>query len=273
MSSKRYIRIFLALASIYGLLCAGLSVSQRYLVYHPAKRDVAIDVNLVLDASTITLVTADNERVMAWFVPPRDSSYPLYLYLPGNAETLANRAGRFALLTEEGAGLLAVSWRGYGGSSGAPSEAGLLLDAEAAYEFAVTRVKPGQVILFGESLGSAVAVQLAALKPNGALALDAAYPSLVKVFRSKAPVFPYSLLLRDTFEAEDLAPRITVPVLQRHCTDDGVLPYPLARELFEAFATNNKQWFSVEGSCHLPPLDPWLPDLRRLEQLLRRVVA
>lgn len=259
--------VFAAIGS-YVLLCVGLFVWQRFLIYHPDTRDVSLDIGKLPGAAVMELTTQDGERLLLWYVRPRNDSSAVYLYLPGNAATLSNRAERFAVLTQQGAGLLAVSWRGYGGSSGTPTEAGLQRDAQAAYDWLATRTPPQQIIVFGESLGSGPALRLSASRPSGALVLDAAYPSLLQVAQQRLRWFPNSLLMRDTFNVEDLAPQISVPVLQRHCTQDPVLPYELAQRLFAKIGSVNKTWLRVEGDCHLPSLTGYIEQFRRLEQML-----
>src|SRR5690606_12179418 len=135
-------------------------------------RDVALDVERVPNARVVELATVDGERLKAWWIPPADSSQVVYLYFHGNAETLANRDGRFTLLTAEGAGLLGPSWRGYGGSSGTPSEQGLRHDALAAYEWLLAQgVAAERLIVFGESLGTNLALWLSARHASAALVL------------------------------------------------------------------------------------------------------
>lgn len=263
-------RIAFVLIGTYLLFCLAMFVLQRQLIYHPATRNVALDLGLLPGASVVTLATDDSEEILAWWLPPLDASKPVYLYLPGNADTLANRAARFGLLTNEGAGLLAVSWRGYGGSSGTPSESGFQQDALAAYQWLVSQTAAERIIVFGESLGSGIAIRLAATRPSGALVLDAAYPSLLAVTQYRMPWLP-ALLMREKFEIKQSAPQITVPLLQRHCRKDAILPYALAQQLFETFASPDKQFVTVEERCHLPTLEPLRDRLRGLEQLLSSV--
>ena len=131
---RKLLWILIATAGLYALLCAGLFLFQRQLIFHPDGRSVTLDVNQLTGASVVALTTTDDEQVLGWWVPPRDPSQAVYLYLPGNAETLSGRLQRFVLLTQDGAGLLAVSWRGYGGSTGAPSEAGLQQGPRVAFD-------------------------------------------------------------------------------------------------------------------------------------------
>src|SRR5436305_12983073 len=107
------------------------------------------------------LQTADGEQIIAWHVAPR-AGKPVVVFFHGNGDILAWRAPWFATLTADGTGLVAVSFRGYAGSSGSPTEAGLIKDAEAAYAFAVERYAPDRIVLWGYSLGSGPAIALAA---------------------------------------------------------------------------------------------------------------
>ena len=131
-------------------------------------------------AEAVEIATSDGERVIAWHLPPR-SDQPVVLYFHGNGGNLAGRAERFRRLISGGAGLLALSYRGYGGSSGSPSEAGLLRDGAAAYEFAAARYPASRIALWGESLGTAVAVAIAAERPVAGLALDSPFTSTVDI--------------------------------------------------------------------------------------------
>ena len=114
----------------------------------------------------MTLTASDGERSVAWHVAPRDGK-PVILYFHGNGGALRYRVERFRRLIRDGVGLVALEYRGYGGTSGTPTEAGLIADAEAAYAFAAARYPAQQLVFWGESLGSGVAVALAAEKPVG----------------------------------------------------------------------------------------------------------
>ncbi|MES2605699.1 MAG: alpha/beta fold hydrolase, partial [Pseudomonadota bacterium] len=194
-------------ATLYVAACAYMYFQQRSLVFNPGTEDVALSVGEVAGAINVTLTTSDGEMLKAWWVAPQDGR-PVYLYLHGNAGNLLGskskpheRADRFGGLTQAGAGLLALSWRGYGGSSGAPSEAGFVIDAEAALAWLRAEVPDANIILFGESLGSGMAVQLAAREEFSALVLDSPYTSIVDVGAGRYPWLPVRLLSKDHFES------------------------------------------------------------------------
>jgi uncharacterized protein len=212
----------------YGAIAALMFALQRELLYRPdAARVAPAAVGLPM-VSEETVTTPDGERLVAWWVAPQDATQPVVLYLHGNGANLSARARRFERLIADGSGLLAVSWRGYGGSTGKPSEAGLRIDAEAAYRLLADRVEPGRIILFGESLGTALATGLAADKPAAGLVLDSAFPSILALAQRSYPWLPVQWLLIDRFRADLDAPKVTVPVLMAHCVSDPITPLAMA---------------------------------------------
>jgi uncharacterized protein len=145
----------------YGAIAALAYFAQRSLQYFPERARTAPAAAGFPQADEVVLTTSDGERVIAWHVPPRGQR-PVVIYFHGNGGALAWRAERFARIVADGTGLVALSYRGYGGSTGSPSEAGLLRDAEATYQFATARYPAERLVLYGESLGTGVAVALAA---------------------------------------------------------------------------------------------------------------
>src|SRR5262249_51635795 len=149
----------LALLLYVGLI-ALMYLAQRAVMYFPETLRTAPAAAGLPEAAEVLLDTADGERVIVWTIPPGEGR-PVVLYLHGNGGALRYRVDRFRALTADGTGLVALSYRGYAGSSGTPSEAGLLSDAAAAYAFAASRYPPDKIVIWGESLGSGVAVAAA----------------------------------------------------------------------------------------------------------------
>ncbi len=240
--------------------------AQRSILFPADTRDVALDVGSVPNASVVEVHTADNEIIKAWWVPPVSATSPVYLYFHGNAETLASRDGRFTLLTAEGAGLLGISWRGYGGSTGSPSEAGFKQDALAGYEWLrMQGIEPGRLIIFGESIGTNIALWLSATQDSAALVLDSPYTAIYKIAQQRYPWLPVSLLSRDPLDSMQWAGQITVPAFVFHCTGDPIVPYAMGQELFAALASTDKHFETVDRQCHVPTVQPLMPKLRELE--------
>src|SRR5262249_21339625 len=145
-------------------------------------------------AEEVVLTTTDGERVIAWHVPPRGEQ-PVVLYFHGNGEIVAWRVERHRKIVADGTGLLALSYRGYAGSTGEPTEEGLHRDALAAYEFAAARYPADRIVLWGHSLGSGVAVRLAAARRIGKLVLEAPFTSTADVAAMRFPFVPVRLLM------------------------------------------------------------------------------
>lgn len=266
MSHRRFFhrlaRWPVTLAGLYVLLCGFMYAMQSTLQYRPDPSPMDPAAVRLPQFRAETLATPDGERIVAWWLPPAHHTDPVYLYLHGNGANLATRDRRLARLTEGGAGLLAVSWRGYGGSSGRPHEAGLLTDARTAYRTLASRVDPARIVIFGESLGTTVAVMLAAEVPVAALVLDSSFASALDVAQGRYPWLPVRWMLRDPYRADLAAPRVPVPVLQIHCRDDPVTPLASAQRL-QALLPGRRPLVMVDGRCHTPRIAEFEPALRR----------
>jgi hypothetical protein len=238
------------LLALYLVALAALYIGQRRLQYFPNAREVAPAAVGLPNAERLHLKTADGETLLAWFVAPAPGR-PLILYFHGNAGGLDLRALRFAAFAAAGDGVLATEYRGYGGSTGSPSEAGLLNDGEAAWEEAARRgFAANRIVVMGESLGTGVAVALAARHDPGALVLDSPYSSTVDVAASLFPMFPVRALMRDTFRSDLRIAKARAPLLIVHGARDMTIPIRFARRLFE-LAPQPKEFFEVPGAGHL----------------------
>lgn len=246
----RWLRYLLYLAAVAYLgVAAVLYFTQRQLLYRPDITVAALPAALP-GVVAKQIVTADHETLNAWLVPPA-AGKPLLLYLHGNAGNLTGRTARFAALTAQGAGLLAIDWRGYGGSTGSPSETGLMRDAEAAYAAALAIVgTPKRIVIVGESLGSGLAVALASRFESAGLILDAPYSSILDVAADRYWMFPVGLLLVDQFRSDLKIKDIRAPLLIMHGDQDRVVPIRFGEKLF-ALAPQPKEFIRVPGRGHL----------------------
>jgi fermentation-respiration switch protein FrsA (DUF1100 family) len=232
----------------YGGLCFMLMLTQRSLMYFPERARTAPAAVGLPQAEEITLDTEDGEKLIAWHVPARDGK-PFVLYFHGNGGALRMRDARFRKLTADGTGLLALSYRGYGGSTGSPSETGLLRDAAAAYAFAAARHPAERIVVFGESLGSAVAVALAADKEVAALILQAPFTSAVDIAAAVYPYIPVRLLMWDQFRSDQRIARVRAPLLILHGERDPTVPIAHGERLF-ARANEPKRMLRFPGAGH-----------------------
>ncbi len=217
----------------YVATAAALYLFQRALLY-PAPQMTRTNPATVgfPEAQEAVLETKDREKVIVWHVPPKEGK-PVVLFFHGNGEVLAWRAPRFRAVTTDGTGLVALSFRGYGGSSGKPTEAGLLNDGAAAYAFATKHYPPERIVPWGYSLGTGVAVAIAASQPVGKLILEAPYTSLIDVASSAFWYMPVRWLIRDSFRSDERIAGVKVPLLIMHGEKDTVVPERLGRRLFD----------------------------------------
>jgi uncharacterized protein len=200
------------------------------------------------EAEEHVLTTADGEKVIVWHVPAKPG-HPVVLFFHGNGDFLAGRVRRFKAITSDGTGLVALSFRGYAGSTGSPSEQGLLRDAEAAYAFTTARYEPSRIVDWGFSLGTGVAVAIAAEHPVRQLILEAPYTSTVDVASSLLRIVPVSLLMRDQFHSDRRIGRVTVPLLIMHGDNDPAINVSFGKRLFE-LAHEPKQFVHFPGGGH-----------------------
>ena len=238
-----------ACAALYAAVLVGLLAGQRRILFRCDAADVD-PATLGLAAETIRLETEDGENLVAWSIAPA-ADRPLILYFHGNAGGLDLRVERFRAMAKAGMGVMAIEYRGYGASTGSPSERGLKLDGEATYAAAIASgVKPERIVAFGESLGSGVAVALAARHNVGALVLDSPYSSIADVAAAAYWFVPVRALLRDPFRNDLLIGSVDAPTLIVHGTKDRVVPIRFGEKLF-ALANPPKEFWRVEGAVHL----------------------
>jgi uncharacterized protein len=235
-------------ASGYVVLIALLYVMQRSMLYRPPATHMPRPEVILPEARQVLLDTSDGEKVIAWHVPPRDDK-PVVIYFPGNGELIALRAARYRALMADGVGVIAVSYRGYGGSTGTPTEAGLHRDAEAAYAFAAAHYKPDRIVLWGHSLGTGVAVKLASEKPIAKLVLEAPYSSTADVAVARFPYAPVRWLMKDQFHSDQWIGAVKAPILILHGARDGVVPIRFGERLF-ALAHEPKRFIRYDEGHH-----------------------
>lgn len=258
----------------YVAIAAFVTLCQRRLIYKPDPRRTTPAASGLSGVLVHQIETHDGERLEAWYAPAAPG-YPTLLYFHGNAGYIELRADRMADLMGRGFGVLMPSYRGYGGSSGKPSEASIDLDARLAYDWLRDQGVPASdIIAFGESLGTGVATKLAAAKSCHALVLDSPFTSMVDLGSGEYPWLPVRRLIWDHYETVRHIRRVTVPVLVLHGEADGRVPLHMGQTVWEA-AVAPKQIITYPGAAHLDhrrfgsfdDLDRWireLPGRRRL---------
>src|SRR4030088_2639692 len=247
MTVLKWLVVLVSVGYLGGLVV--LFFAQRTFIFPiPQTLRTAPEAAGLPEAEEHFLTTADGEKVIVWHVPAKPG-HAVVIHFPGNGDYLAGLAGRFRDITADGTGLVAVSYRGYAGSSGRPSEQGLLKDAAAAYAFTSARYGADRIVVWGFSLGSGVAVALAAEQPIGRLILEAPYTSIPDVAAAHFPLVPVRWLVRDQFRSDQRIARVTVPLLIMHGERDATIPISFGEQLF-ALAHEPKQFVRFPDGGH-----------------------
>ena len=244
------IKIAIGLALVYATVVAIAYLAQRRLTYFPdPTRVVPAEVGLK-GVTEETLTAPDGTRLITWYAPAPPGR-PTLLYFHGNAGGLSGRSYRFERYRNAGFGVMMLSYRGYSGSSGSPSETANYADARLAYDSLIARgLKPQDIFLYGESLGSGVATQLATQVPVAGVVLDAPYTSIVDVGAAQYPFLPVRLLLTDRYDSASRIARINAPLLILHGARDQVVPVTMGRKLNE-LAREPKRYVEFPAGGHV----------------------
>jgi fermentation-respiration switch protein FrsA (DUF1100 family) len=241
--------VFVAVTGLYLIVGAYLYLNQRKLLYLPSTERIAPAAIGLSFVEEVALAPKDGERIIAWHVRP-EGDRPVILFFQGNGGSIGQRPERLATYVENGFGVLFLSYRGYGGSSGSPSEQGLLLDAVTAYDWLIAKgYAAARIVLVGESLGSGIAVALASMRKVAAVALEAPYSSMGDVAAFHYWYLPVRLLLKDRYDSFARIGRIDAPLLITHGDRDTMVPLQFGRKLFAA-ASEPKEFFTLDSAGH-----------------------
>ncbi len=258
--------IAVTIAGVYLGICLLVYLVQARLVYFPMREVEATPRSLGLDYEEVKLRASDGVELSAWFIP-RDRPRGIVLFCHGNAGNISHRLHVIRMFHDLGFGMLIFDYRGYGASQGSPTERGTYLDAQAAWDCLLERqTPPGRIVIYGESLGGAVAAWLAKENAPGALVLQSTFTSLPDVGARVYPWLPVRLLSRFRYNARSHVGQAKCPVLIAHSPTDEIVPYALGRLLFEA-ANEPKEFLDLSGS-HNDGLD--LAGAAGLEAFLSR---
>ena len=242
-----------ALAAIYIILIVGMYICQRKLIYHP---DGALGTPLSHNIPEVVLKklsSSDNLAIISWF-KMATFNRPYLIFFHGNSGHIGDTEPKIRPYINAGFGILLVGYRGYGGNPGKPSEKGLYEDASAALEFLLlSGITSDHWVLYGESLGAAIAVEMAVrynhLAPVNCVILEAPFTSMADVAMNSYPYVPIKLLLKDKYNSISKIGKITSPLMILHGDMDKTVPQKLGIKLFDAA---NKPKFSlwVKGAGH-----------------------
>jgi hypothetical protein len=260
-----------------GLLAAIVPGLQRRLMYFPDTVYFTPERAGLTGVLERVLETPDGARVLAWYAPAKPGQ-PTILYFHGNAGSLETRIERIRKYMARGLGVFMMTYRGFGGSSGQPSEAANVADARLAYDTLVgVGVDPQDIIVYGESLGSSVAVQVAGAREVAGVVLDAPYTSMVDLAALHHPWIPGRWFMTDRYETRRHIKAVTAPLLIIHGEMDDIVPVSMGREVY-ALAPGPKTLKTFPEAGHADhylfgsydALYAWIEKLRRTTESARR---
>jgi len=240
----------LAGLAVYLAIVIGMFVFQRRLVFAPDRALPDPETSDVPEMSLARYLSGDDLSLTSWIKLPTSAGAPVLVYFHGNAGHIGDRGDKIRPFLDAGFGVLLAGYRGYGGNPGRPSEKGLLADGRAALAYLDTLgVDRARVILYGESLGSGVAVALASEDRIGAVVLEAPFTSIVDVGAAAYPWAPVRLAMRDRFDSLSRIGGISAPILVVHGELDRTVPIRLGRRLLAA-APEPKQGYFFPFAGH-----------------------
>jgi len=243
------LKIVLALGVVYAILLLGAWLLQRQLMYFPDTVRSAPELFGLINVEEVTFKTPGGETIISWWTKAQPGK-PTLLYFHGNAGTLATRAERVRKYQNKGYGLFMMTYRGFGGSTGRPSERANVRDAKQAYAVLVeSGVKPSDIVLYGESLGTGVATQVAVSADVAGVILDAPYTTMTDVAALHYPYLPARWLMTDRYLTKKYIARINAPLLIVHGEEDILIPVEMGRALFE-LAVEPKEIATFKGAGH-----------------------
>ena len=246
MNNKKMYNLFLVslVVLVYLLVTLGLYIFQRNLLYHPTENNYYGD-KLTVKIEKVKIKTDDNIDLLAWYHNKDIKKFKTILYLHGNAGSLENRIHKINHFKDMNINFLLLAWRGFSGNKGEPTEQGLYRDARSAVKWLINQgVIEENIIIYGESLGSGVATEIAQNKNFAGIILESPFTSMVAAGKSKYPIFPIKLLLKDRYESDKKITNIISPILVMHGEVDKIVPFWMGEKMFQLANEPKYSYFS-----------------------------
>ncbi len=241
---------YLLIGWVFAVTC--LFVLQRQLQYFPDSLPIGTpDSSVISTMHSVSMLTRDGIVLNSWYSPPKSNEHPVIVFFHGNAGTVRNRINKAKFFSEYGIGVLLVEYRGYGGNPGKPTEGGLYADGRAAFNFLINRKKinASRIVIYGESIGTGIATQMAIEYEEVGLVLEAPFSSVTSLAKRRYPWVPVDVLLWDKYDNYRKVAHIDSPVLVIHGTNDTVVPYVEGEKLYNK-AAYPKDLVTIDGGKH-----------------------
>ena len=244
--------LFIIVLGFVLLLCGALYLYQKKLVFYPMCEFALTPDQIDLPYEDVYIKVTPKERIHAWYftanIPDSNAQAPVVLFCHGNAGNISHRLETAEFILSLGAGILLYDYRGYGLSDGSPSEANVYADAEACYPWLVDQkgIPPENIVLFGRSIGGAVAIELARKVKCRGVIIESSFTSAKEMAKRMFPFIPIKYLLRYKFDSLGKIGSVMCPVLVTHSPDDEIVPFEMGQKLFAA-ANEPKRFVPLRG--------------------------
>ena len=242
--------ILLSFLLVYFFILVFTYLFQRNLLYHPNENNYSGD-KISVPIKKIKIKTKDNIELISWYHLKDISEYKTILFLHGNAGTLENRIHKINHFENMNINFLIIAWRGFSGNKGKPTEQGLYEDAKSAVRWLKSNgIKEKNIIIYGESLGTGVAVEIAQNKKFAGIILESPFTSMIDAGKDKYPFLPVRLLLKDKYENDKKIKNIKSPILIMHGKVDNIVPFYMGKKLYE-LANKPKYFYFSDYDNHM----------------------
>ena len=247
-------KIFLIIFIIYILILAILFFLQRSLLYHPSENNYFGD-NLIVSIDKVKIKTKDNIELLGWYHKKNSKNYKTILFLHGNAGSLENRIHKINHFENMNINFLIIAWRGFSGNKGNPTEKGLYEDAESAINWMKSEgIETNDIIVYGESLGTGVATEIAQNSNFAGVILESPFTSMIDAAKNKYPFFPIRFLLKDKYESDKKIKNIKSPLLIMHGEADKIVPFWMGKKMYD-IANEPKYSYFTKYDNHMMVYD------------------
>ena len=251
---KNLLQLVLTIFFLYLFVLVFLYFYQRNLLYHPNENNYSGD-KILVDIKKVKIVTSDNIELLGWFHEKNLNDYKTLIYFHGNAGSLENRIHKLNHFKDMNINFLIIAWRGFSGNNGKPTEQGLYEDGKSAINWlAKLGVDEKNLILYGESLGTGIATQLAQNKNYSGVILETPFTSMVDAAKMHYPYIPVNFLLKDKYENYKKIKNINSPILVMHGEVDQIVPFAMGKKIYE-IANEPKYSYFTKYDNHMMEYD------------------
>jgi len=242
--------ILVSFVVIYLIILILTYIFQRNLLYHPAENNYSGD-QLHVSIKKVKIKTEDNLDLISWYHNKNSNKYKTILFLHGNAGSLSNRIHKINHFKNIDVNFLIIAWRGFSGNKGIPTEDGLYEDATSAVKWLKSKgINNNNIIIYGESLGTGVAIEIAQNKNFAGIILESPFTSMIEAGKSKYPFLPIKLLLKDKYESDKKIKNVSSPILVMHGKVDRIVPFNMGKKIYD-LANEPKHFFFTDYDNHM----------------------